>query len=122
MKVMVIDDSAIVLELARNALEGMGCTVVALDTPLGAAIIAHQEKPDLVLVDLAMASMSGEQVIKGLKARGKLPAGTRILLFSDRSEGELKTVATRCGADGWVRKSPDQAALLSAVRSASNQT
>lgn len=115
MKVMIIDDSPLVLEVAREALVALGCNVVALDTPLGVPIIAGNEKPDLILVDVQMASMNGEQVVKGLKARARLPAGTRILLFSDRPSAELEEAASRCGADGFIRKTSDRGKLLAAL-------
>lgn len=116
MKVLVIDDSAIVLELVKAALEELGCIVITLNTPLGAPIIAGLERPNLILVDMAMASMTGEQVVKGLRARGRLPTATRIILFSDRPESELTVAAGRCGADGWLRKSADRTQMMAALR------
>lgn len=113
-KVVLIDDSQIVLDMARMTLEGQGFTVVTLDSPIGASIVTARERPDLVLVDVAMASMSGEQVVKNLKARAK-GQDMRVFLFSDRSEPELRAAAQRCGADGWLRKSADPEAFIAAI-------
>lgn len=118
-KVVVIDDSALTLEMTKMALEGAGFRVVALDTPIGAAVVTSQENPDVVLVDVAMASMSGELVVKNLRARmKKADSRMRVLLYSDRSEGELQTLVERCGADGFIKKSGDAQTLVSAVSAA----
>src|SRR5437588_8152386 len=103
-KVVVIDDSAVTLEAVKLGLEAAGFAVVGLQSPIGSGIIISLEKPDAVLVDMAMASMSGESVVKGLKKRRDCP---RVLLFSERSERELAEAAVRCGADAWIRKSAD---------------
>src|ERR1041385_6759831 len=97
-KVVVIDDSAVALEVVRAGLEQMGFDVVALNSPIGSAIIVGRESPDAVLVDLMMASMTGEAVVKGLKARAGQKAGA-VLLFSDKGERDLADAAKRSGAD-----------------------
>lgn len=117
-KIVVIDDSAIALAMTRDALEAAGFRVVALDTPIGASVVATQEKPDVVLVDVAMASMSGEIVVKNLRARAKGSTRTRVLLYSDRPDREMQELANRCGADGYIRKSGDPDALVADVTAA----
>ena len=102
MKVVVIDDSAMVLDVVCAGLEARGYNAVPLDSPIGAGIVVTREKPDAVLVDLTMASMSGEAVVKSLKTAA--PDGPRVVLFSDRQDADIALAAARSGADGWVRK------------------
>ena len=99
-------------------LEARGFIVVALESPLGSAIVIGQERPDAVLVDMTMASMSGEAVVKALKAKAKGPGAPCVLLFSDRPERDLLAAAQRSGADGWVRKSSDVGLIADALTQA----
>src|SRR5262245_47963676 len=110
-KIVVIDDSDIVLEATRMMLESHGFHVVTIDTPIGAAMSVAREQPKLVLVDLNMASMSGDRVVEALK-KGQRTRGTPVLLYSGRSEEDLKEMAVRCGADGYVQKTEDADQLL----------
>ena len=48
-KIVVIDDSEIVLEVTRGALEGAGYDVVTHDRPAGCVALIMHEKPELVL-------------------------------------------------------------------------
>lgn len=110
-KVLVIDDSVIVLETTRMMLEDHGIEVVAVDTPIGAAMIVAREQPNLVLVDVNMASMSGDMVVEALR-RGQRTKSTPVLLYSGRSAEELQETATRCGADGYIQKTDDETELM----------
>lgn len=116
-KVVVIDDSEIVLEATRHMLERAGLRVVTCASPIGAALIVSREQPDLVLVDLDMASMSGERVVAAIK-NGPRTAKLAVYLFSDRRVPELTAAAARSGADGFIRKEGDANALMRSIRKA----
>lgn len=114
-KIVVIDDSEIVLELTRAVLERDGFGVVTCNSPIGATLVVAREKPALVLVDVDMASMSGERVVGGIKS-GPRTAGVRVVLYSDRDADELDSLAGGCGADGFIRKGGDAVAFVRQVR------
>lgn len=114
-KVVIIDDSEIVLELTRSVLQDAGIQAVTCSSPIGATLVVAREKPDLVLVDVDMASMSGERVVTGIKT-GPRTAGVPVVLYSDRRSDELAQIAERCGADGFVRKGGEAASLIRSIR------
>ena len=116
-KVVVIDDSEIVLEQTRLVLEREGMSVVTCNSPIGSTLVVAREKPDLVLVDVDMASMSGERVVSGIKS-GPRTSGVPVLFYSDRSAEDLEALARKSGADGYIRKNGDSLALVRQVRRA----
>lgn len=115
-KILVIDDSELALDIARSILEAAGFEVVTRDTPFGSGAMILRERPDLVLLDMTMPLLSGEDVVRHVRESATMQ-DTCLVLFSDRPEKELRAIALRSGADGWISKSADQATLVSRVNS-----
>ncbi len=114
-KVLIVDDSPIVLEATRMALEPGGIEVVALDNPLTVAHVVRKETPDLILLDVMMPAVSGEVVARIVGASAvsrKIP----VVLFSELPAEELAARAQRCGAAGYIRKGGDEGELLRQVK------
>jgi DNA-binding response OmpR family regulator len=114
--VLVLDDSPICLDLTRAALEEGGFNVITTASALGFSRVLGQVRPDLVLVDVGMPSLSGDALVEILlrNPRNKCP----IYLHSDRAEEELKVLVKKSRATGFIRKTEDGAALVAAVRRA----
>jgi CheY-like chemotaxis protein len=114
-KVMVIDDSEIVLDATRAMLIEGGFEVVTCDSPIGAVLRVISERPDVVLVDLDMASMPGDRVITSLKSgprTAKIPA----CLYTGKDAATAREAQRRCGADALIEKTWDALSLAQAVR------
>ena len=73
---------------------------------------ARRLKPDLVLLEVAMLSGGGLDVLRQLRA--ELPA-TRVLAITISPELELVADAIRAGVHGYLIKTADQEALVAAV-------
>lgn len=108
-KILVVDDSAFVLGFIRDHLVQAGYEVVTRDQSIGAGVAILREQPDLVLLDVVMPALGGQDVV-ALARKNPGLSNTRIVLFSDRDDDELEQLVKACGADGWVRKSrkPDE--------------
>jgi CheY-like chemotaxis protein len=74
-----------------------------------------QEKPDLVLLDVCMPTVSGDTLVK-LFSKASPNSGTIILLYSALDEPLLRSKAKGAGAHGYITKTGDTAALLRAIR------
>ncbi len=116
-KVLLVDDSPLVLESVRHTLESAGYQVVALQNPLQVPSAVRRERPDLVLIDVNMPAVQGDIVAKIVRDHG-LAKSIQVLLFSDQPSSELALKAERCGADGFIEKRAGESALLSRVREA----
>ncbi len=99
--IVIIDDSQLVLKLAKLALERVGYRVQTLLDP-GEFDPEASGNPDLLLVDINMPQFYGDDIVAYIKDTWNLAAP--ILLFSNVSEKELADAVGRCGADGYISK------------------
>ncbi len=101
-RILIFDDSPLVLAVTQAALEREGYAVdVAGDLETFEQRRAALS-PDLILVDVQMPEAFGDDVATTLKgARGvRVP----IFLVSNLEEAELRRRATEAEADGWISK------------------
>jgi len=112
-KILVVDDSDLCRDLTRMMLEGYGYHVITLESGLGLSRALGREKPDLVLLDVSMPALSGNQIV-AVTRQHKLHR-CPIVLFSDRPTGELSALAKTCGADGFIAKTADASELARSV-------
>lgn len=113
-KVMIVDDSEIVLAVAQNALESVGFEVVVHPRPAGCIALVLQEAPDLLLIDVNMPGLNGDTLVKMLGAT-QANAQMIILLFSSLSADILAEKATASRAHGYIRKSESPTDLVRQV-------
>jgi len=103
-KVLVVDDSEIVLTMARDALVDGGFEVFTASNGIEAnRYIFSSEKPDLIILDVMLPMLDGNKKAKMLK-EGKHTADIPILLISSKPEDELRRLTDESGADGYIRK------------------
>lgn len=114
LKIVVIDDSEIVLEVTRGALEGAGYDVVTHDRPAGCVALILHEKPELVLMDVNMPGLGGDTIVSVL-AKAAPTSDTVVLLHSSLSAEVLRTKAAAAGAHGFLQKSGDLFGLVREV-------
>jgi CheY-like chemotaxis protein len=113
-KIVVIDDSEIVLEVTRGALEGAGYDVVTHDRPAGCVALILHEKPELVLMDVNMPGLGGDTIVSVL-GKAAPTSETIVLLHSSLSAEVLRGKATVAGAHGFLQKSGDLFGLVREV-------
>lgn len=80
-----------------------------------AAVRAH--RPDVVLLDVRMGTMTGLEALAEIKRTAGSPPCLMVTTFG---EDEYVAEAVRLGADGFVLKSGDPRELLLAVRAAAS--
>jgi CheY-like chemotaxis protein len=113
--VLVVDDSALVLEIVRDALEARGYRVETTSDPLECERMFAEVEPDVLVVDIEMPVLDGASLIR-LIHRKRLHRCVA-LLFSDRSHAELTATIRACEADGGAKKTPDCGDLISLIDS-----
>jgi len=117
MKVLIVDDSADALALARARLSKEGLELVCADGGKRGLAMAESEKPDLILLDLDMPDMSGFDVCRALKADGEL-CMVPIIFLSGSSGPEDKVKGLDLGAVDYVTKPFDAFELRARVNAA----
>lgn len=103
LKVLLVDDSSIFLNAARDLLAGMPCVASIDCTNSGAQALAQLGcvNPDLVFTDLMMPGMSGFELVRNLHAREAPPC---VVVATLHDGAEFRTAARRSGADGFISK------------------
>jgi CheY-like chemotaxis protein len=109
-KVLVVDDHPETLVIASEMLRGR-LDVVTARTGVGALGVAARERPDLVLMDLAMPLMDGFEALRRLRALPGL-AGTKVLALALGAVGDEGRLAA---FDGVVYKPLQKVELLRAI-------
>jgi DNA-binding NarL/FixJ family response regulator len=116
LKVMLVDDHALVRSAVRQALVAPDIELVAeAATAEDAILLAPQVRPDVILLDIDLPGMSGVQLVRELAPR--LPE-TRILMLTVSTADRDVLDAMRLGASGYLTKDVTPEALLRAVRGA----
>jgi len=111
--ILVVDDDGPILALMKNLLREFGFQAVTASTGDQAIGEARRHRPALVLLDKNMPEMSGDEVIRALRAEpGLAPVPILILSGEPISRNELKAL----GADGAVQKPFDIPALIAQIR------
>lgn len=100
-QILIVEDDFLLLELYETMLFGEGYEVhKASDGGEGLELIASL-KPDLVLLDLAMPSVSGFQVLEQLKKDG---SATPVIIISNTDEPAAIRKCRDLGAVEYVVK------------------
>jgi two-component system KDP operon response regulator KdpE len=112
--VLILDDSEVVLEIARKFLQDAGffvSTALTLDE-----VDRHKatREPDIILLDVQMPELAGDDL--GRKLRSERGVTAPILLFSTLEDDELRTRAAAAGLDGFVSKNAGLDVLVAEVQ------
>jgi PleD family two-component response regulator len=111
LRVLVIDDDPIVLELIRERLETHGYDVTVREHALGTVQVVREMQPDVVLLDVMMPALNGERIATLLKGSVKTK-DVGIVLYSSKSETELAPLIQETGALGAISKTEKADAFM----------
>ncbi len=113
-RILVIDDEPQIHRFLRPALEAAGFAVIAAETAAeGLRLIAGQA-PDLVLLDLGLPDLDGQEVLRRLRGFSDVP----VIVLSAREREAEKIAALDNGADDYVEKPFALGELLARTRAA----
>ena len=117
-RILVVDDSEIVLDMARQALEEGDFEVVTATSAMEAnEYIFCENKPALIIMDVMLPMLDGDKKAKMLK-ENELTREIPILLLSSKPENELRWLVQESGADGFLRKPFTKRLMLAKVEEA----
>ncbi|MBL8878132.1 MAG: PAS domain S-box protein, partial [Phycisphaerales bacterium] len=102
-RILVVDDEQDIRDVVRAVLESRGATVLTAEDGLRGVAIFRENSPriDLVLLDMTMPGMSGEEVLREIRS---INPTARVLLSSGYSESEATSRFSSHRANGFVQK------------------
>lgn len=115
LRLMLIDDHAIVREGLRAVLEDDNGFVVVAEADCGNDALRQfaVATPDVVLIDLVMPGLSAAETIRLLK---RIDPRCNFIVFTSFAEGEMLRETVEAGAIGYLLKDASRRDLVSAVR------
>jgi two-component system, NarL family, invasion response regulator UvrY len=114
MKILVVDDHAVVREGIRRLLATIsGADIHEASNSQEALTLCRSLVPDVVVLDINLDGSSGLELLRRLKSE-ETPA--RIVMFTMHSEPSYAMRALKAGAAGYVSKSADADELVTAVK------
>jgi len=115
LKVLIVDDHAIVRRGLRDILEPVSDMEVAGEAATGAEALEALEAShwDVVVLDISLPNASGLDILKSIKARRpELP----VLVLTIHPEEQYAVRALQAGASGYVNKEAAPEELVTALR------
>jgi DNA-binding response OmpR family regulator len=111
-RILVVDDEPKIVLLVRDYLERAGFAVSTAQDGPEALMRAHQERPDLVVLDLGLPGLDGLEVTRRLRRDSGVP----IIMLTARDDETDKVVGLELGADDYVTKPFSPRELTARVR------
>lgn len=112
-KILVCEDDKSIANSIGIYLKNEGFSVIYAYDGYQAIEVFKNEKADLIIMDLMMPNLSGEDAIKKLRDISYVP----IIILSAKSEDYDKVMGLNIGADDYITKPFNPLELIARVRS-----
>ena len=113
--ILVVDDSPTELRLVTGALQRQGYEILTATDGDQAIAKAAATRPDLIVLDVVMPKKNGFQVCRELKTAPETQ-DIKVLLLTSKNQPTDRFWGMKQGADEYMTKPFDEAALLTAVK------
>jgi len=117
-KIVVIDDESSVQEVVRGYLEKDGYLVYVAGNGRDGLALAERAKPGLIVLDLMLPDVSGEEICREIRRRSDVP----ILMLTAKAAEEERVGGLALGADDYLTKPFSPRELVARVRAVLRRT
>jgi len=114
-KILIIDDEMDMRKMATARLVKAGYVVIQAGNGNTGLEMVRSEKPDMVLLDLAMPGIDGEEVCRRIKADETIKH-IPVMLFTVSILKPISERAKEMGADDFIAKPFDSKELLEKIK------
>ena len=111
-KILVVEDDRNIISFIQAVLEANGYQVLTAERCQQGILVLSSHVPDLVVLDLGLPDMDGEEFIRIVRKGSMVP----IVVLSARTEEQDKVSALDLGANDYITKPFGTAELLARVR------
>ena len=117
--ILIADDEPSVRRLVSATLAGGNYSLIEARDGHEALELAHQHRPDMVLLDVSMPGLDGIEVCQQLKVDSAFRA-TTIVILTAQAQADVRRRATEVGADVFLTKPFSPLQLLEIVEQRMN--
>jgi two-component system KDP operon response regulator KdpE len=110
--ILIVDNQPNSHRVLKQHLNDAGFDAISIDSGVQAIDLILTQKPDLVLLELALADIDGKEVIRAVRESSQAP----IIVISGRSREAEKIEALDAGANDYVCKPFAMGELLARIR------
>ena len=111
-RILIIDDDAVVQDVARASLERDGYIVHVVGEGGEGLSLSAARAPALIVLDLGLPDMSGETVLREVRRRSEVP----IIVLSAKGRMEERVAGLGLGADDYLPKPFSPIELVARVK------
>jgi DNA-binding response OmpR family regulator len=102
-RILIVDDDPNITETIRQRLVYYGCEVITAANGEDGLTKAVKEKPDLIVLDIRMPVMNGQDMLKLLRKQEKLK-NIPVIMCTVSDEVEDITGASSCNIHDYITK------------------
>ncbi|MFA4915874.1 MAG: diguanylate cyclase [Syntrophales bacterium] len=113
-KILIIDDSRLIVQFGKSILNGKGHEVFTADSGELGLEIALRDHPDLILLDLILPGIDGYEVCHRLKTTAQVQ-DIPVIMLTSKAEPADKIKGLELGAVDYVTKPFDAGELIARV-------
>jgi two-component system, OmpR family, KDP operon response regulator KdpE len=111
-RILVVDDERQITRMLRASLQSSGYEVLVANNGIEGLKRFEEDRPDLIISDLAMPEMNGLELTRAVRHVAQTP----IIVLSVRDTDAMKVSALDEGADDYLTKPFSMQELLARVR------
>ncbi|HWC69159.1 MAG TPA: response regulator transcription factor [Acidimicrobiales bacterium] len=112
-RILIAEDEARIVSFLEKGLRASGYTTLAVETGIDALALARDDSFDLLVLDLGLPGLDGQEVLTRMRARGeRMP----VVVLTARDGVEETVRSLEGGADDYVTKPFRFEELLARIR------
>jgi two-component system cell cycle response regulator DivK len=113
--VLIVEDNELNMKLFNDLLEAHGYATLKTASGVEAIELARRHRPDLILMDIQLPEVSGEDVTQWIKSDDELRAIPIIAITAFAMKGDEERIRAR-GCEGYLSKPISVSKFLETVR------
>lgn len=113
-KILLVDDSNFFLEVEKDIFSRADCEIFTAKSGKEALKLVKSQQPDMVLMDLYMHDMKGDECCASIKADPELRA-IPVIIVTHSISPEDKSLCLKAGCDDYIVKPVNKSSILGRV-------
>ena len=102
-KIVIVEDNEALSEIYKIRLEALGYTCFTVGDGVSALALIEHELPDLVLLDMMVPKMAGDQILENMR-KSEWGKNIKVFVISNLNESDAPAGIREQGIEGYAVK------------------